>query len=74
MKASENDGRCLAHRLADFLLSYRATPHSTTKQSPSSISKLNTSNSSVSHSPNTESQAIKKPAEQVLQHDQHAKE
>ena len=37
MKASQNDGRTLQQRLADFLLSYRITPHSTTNQSPSSL-------------------------------------
>ena len=37
MKASENDGRSLSHRLANFLLSYRSTPHSTTNWSPCSL-------------------------------------
>ena len=32
MKASQNDGRTLQQRLADFLLSYRITPHITTNQ------------------------------------------
>ena len=38
MKASDNDGRSVSHRLANFLLSYRATPHATTNHSPSSLS------------------------------------
>ena len=37
MKASERDGRPLSHRLAEFLLTYRATPHATTGVSPSSL-------------------------------------
>ena len=68
MKASENDGRHLSHQIANFLLGYRAIPHSTTNQSPSSLTRF-----SLVH-PDTESLAIKKQAEQVSQHDQHAKE
>ena len=37
LKASEKDGRSLSHRLADFLLTYRSTPHSTTNRTPSSL-------------------------------------
>ena len=36
LKASEKDGRALSHRLAEFLLSYRTTPHATTNRSPGS--------------------------------------
>ena len=32
MKASEHDGRTHSQRLASFLLSYRTTPHTTTKE------------------------------------------
>ena len=35
MKASENDGRSQLQRLADFLLTYRSTPHATTHETPS---------------------------------------
>ena len=37
MKAGENDGLPLLHRLQNLLLSYRATPHATTNKSPSSL-------------------------------------
>ena len=33
LKASRNDGRSLSHCLAEFLLSYRTTPHGTTNSS-----------------------------------------
>ena len=33
LKASRNDGRSLSHRLTEFLLSYRTTPHATTNSS-----------------------------------------
>ena len=34
LKASEKDGRSLSHRLSEFLLTYRTTPHATTNRSP----------------------------------------
>ena len=37
LRASEKDGRTLSHRLADFLLTYRSTPHTTMNQTPSSL-------------------------------------
>ena len=37
LKASANDGRAIAHRLADFLLTYWSTPHATTGRTPSSL-------------------------------------
>ena len=37
MKAGEGDGLPLLHRLQNFLLSYRVTPHATTNKSPSSL-------------------------------------
>ena len=37
MKASQHDSRPFAHRLADFLLKYRISTHSTTKHSPCSL-------------------------------------
>ena len=33
LKASRNDGRSLSHSLANFLLTYRTTPHATTNTS-----------------------------------------
>ena len=37
MKAGEREGRSLKTRLAQFLLSYRSTPHATTNVSPSEL-------------------------------------
>ena len=37
MQASEKDGLPLPHRLANFLLSYRSTPHTTTGVSPATL-------------------------------------
>ena len=34
LKSSEKSGNSLQHRLSEFLFEYRATPHSTTKESP----------------------------------------
>lgn len=37
LKTSERDGRSLNHRLCEFLLTYRNTPHATTGVSPASL-------------------------------------
>ncbi len=37
MKASEKDGRSPSHRLAEFLMTYRATPHATTGVAPTTL-------------------------------------
>ena len=37
LKASKSDGRSLSHRLGEFLLSYRTTPHATTNSSPGEL-------------------------------------
>ena len=38
MKASKQDGRCIAHRLENFLLIYyRTTPHATTNSAPAAL-------------------------------------
>ena len=34
MKASKQDGKSIAHRLENFLLTYCTTPHSTTNSTP----------------------------------------
>ena len=36
-KASKNDGRSVSHRLAEFLVSFRTTPHATTNSSPGEL-------------------------------------
>ena len=74
MRASENDGRSLSHRLANFLLSYRATPHATTNRSPASLFLNRTLRTRFSLLyPDTERHVLDKQADQVRQHDQHAK-
>ena len=75
MKASEHNGQSVTHRIANFLLSYRATPHSTTNQAPSSLFLNRTLRTRLSlvH-PDTGQHVLKKQADQVVQHDQHAKE
>lgn len=37
IKAARSGGRSLSHRLANFLLTYRTTPHATTGKSPSQL-------------------------------------
>ena len=37
MKAGEHDGLTLQHRVQNFLMTYRSTPHATTGQSPASL-------------------------------------
>ena len=37
LKASRNDGRSLSHRLANFLLTYRTTPHATINTTPGEL-------------------------------------
>ena len=37
MKVSDNDGRSQSQRLADFLLIYQSTPHTTTHETPSNL-------------------------------------
>ena len=37
LKASENYGGSLSHHLAEFLLSYRTTPHATANSSPGEL-------------------------------------
>ena len=74
MKASEKDGRTLSHRLADFLLTYRATPHATTNVAPFNLFLLRSIRTRLPlvH-PNTERTVVAKQADQVSLHDQHAK-
>ena len=37
LKAGKSGGRSLSHRLPNFLLTYRSTPHATTGKSPSQL-------------------------------------
>ena len=75
MKASQKDGRTLSHHLADFLLTYRATPHATTGRAPSTLflqRHLRTRLSLLQ--PDTEKHVHQKQADQVKQHNTHAKQ
>ena len=75
MKASKQDGRSIAHRLEKFLLTYHTTPHSTTNSTPASLflgRDIRTRFDLLK--PDLEGTISKKQAEQVIHHDQHAKE
>ena len=75
LKASQKDGRSLSHRLADFLLTYRFTPHSTTNRTPSSLflnRELRT-RFSLLH-PDVTKRVLDKQSDQISQHDKHSKE
>ena len=74
LRASEKDGRSLAHRLCDFLLTYRATPHVTTNRTPASLMlnrELRTRFSLLQ--PDVSADVHAKQERQMVQHDQHAK-
>ena len=75
MKATEKDGLPLSHRLANFLLTYRATPHATTNVAPCALflnRPLRTRFDLLIPDPNRV--VCGKQAEQVTHHDQHAKQ
>ena len=76
MKAGEREGLSLKTRLAQFLLSYRSTPHATTNVSPSELflqRKIRTRFDLLK--PNTERKVSDKQMKQKQkqQHDKHAK-
>ena len=74
LRASEKDGRSLPHRLCDFLLTYRATPHATTNRTPASLilnRELRTRFSLLQ--PDVSADVHAKQEKQMVQHDQHAK-
>ena len=74
MKASAKDGRPLSHRLADFLVTYRSTPHATTKRTPTSLflQREIRTRFSLLH-PDVSKQVHDKQADQIATHDQHTK-
>ena len=73
LKAGNKDGRSLSHRMADFLLTYRATPHSTTNRTPSSLFLLRELRTrfSLLH-PDVERKVMEKQTNQSMHHDRHA--
>ena len=75
MNASEKDGHSVPHRLANFLMTYRSTPHSTTNVAPCTLF-LQREIRTRFHllQPDPERRVCEKQAEQVTPHDQHAKQ
>ena len=74
LNASKDDGRSLEHRLHDYLLTYRSTPHATTAVSPASLflhRSLRTTFDLLR--PNTESRVLGRQASQKVDHDKRAK-
>ena len=73
MKASKQDGRCIAHRLENFLLTYyRTTPHATTNSTPATLfmgRDIRTRFDLLK--PDLEGNVSKKQAKQVIHHDHH---
>ena len=73
-KGSEDDGRSLSQHILNFLLSYHATPHSTTNQALCSLFLNRTIRTRLSLVyPDTEHRVLEKQADQETQHSQHAK-
>lgn len=74
MKASNTESHSVAYRLANFHLTYRSTPHSTTNVAPCSLflqRELRTRFHLLL--PDCERRVCQKQAEQVANHDQHIK-
>ena len=74
MKASEKDGRSPSHRLAEFLMTYRATPHATTGVAPTTLflqRQIRTRFDLLR--PDVKRNVQQKQAAQKLHHDQQAK-
>ena len=74
MKASENDGRSQLQRLADFLLTYRSTPHAITHETPSDFflkRKLQTQ--LILLRPDVNKTVQQEKAKQIQNHDHHCR-
>ena len=74
MKASDKDGKSQSQRLADFLLTYRSTPHATTHETPSVLllkRKLRTRLDLLC--PDVNNTVQKEQAKQKQNHDHHCR-
>lgn len=74
MRASQQDGLTPSHRLENFLLTYRSTPHATTNVAPCDLflgRRIRTRLDLVK--PNLERKVYERQAGQKQQHDQHAR-
>ena len=74
MRASQQDGLTPQHRLENFLLTYRSTPHATTNVAPCDLflgRRIRTRLDLVK--PNLERRVCEKQADQKQQHDQHVR-
>ena len=70
VKATQNDGRSLSHRISSFLFTYRTTPHATTGVSPSELlcqRHLNTRLDLIQ--PNPQKSVLSKQSSQKQSHD-----
>ena len=74
MKARKNDGLTLSHRLANFLLTYRTTAHSTTGAPPSELLMGRTLRTRCDLlKPDVRRRVEQRQAKQKERHDQHAR-
>ena len=74
MQSSFKDGRSLQQRVADFLLSYRSTPHATTDDSPACLMFMRQIRKRFDLlRPSTQTQVVTKQAQQKTNHDRHSR-
>ena len=74
LKTNISSGRPLSHRLANFLLTYRSSPHATTGVSPCSLFlKRQVRTRFDLLKPNQRSHVMQKQAQQKTEYDRHAK-